>query len=73
VTNLWISTSSSTRRHRRKAATVAWSGNVSPGTNRDLNIKSFLGKSSGETFQLDFAQEGGFVIVQLFEEQTPAQ
>jgi uncharacterized protein (AIM24 family) len=55
------------------AATVAWSGNVSPGTNRDLNIKSFLGKSSGETFQLDFAREGGFVIVQPFEEQTPAQ
>jgi uncharacterized protein (AIM24 family) len=55
------------------AATVAWSGNVSPGTNRDLNIKSFLGKSSGETFQLDFAREGGFVIVQPFEEQTPVQ
>jgi uncharacterized protein (AIM24 family) len=55
------------------AATVAWSGHVSPGTNRDLNIKSFLGKSSGETFQLDFAREGGFVIVQPFEEQTPAQ
>jgi len=54
-------------------ATVAWSGNVSPGTKRDLNLKSFIGKSSGETFQLDFSQEGGFVIVQPFEEQTPAQ
>ena len=55
------------------AATVAWSGNISPGTNRDLNIKSFLGRSSGETFQLDFSQEGGFVIVQPFEEATPGQ
>jgi uncharacterized protein (AIM24 family) len=54
-------------------ATVAWSGNVSPGTKRDLNLKSFIGKSSGETFQLDFSQEGGFVIVQPFEERTPAQ
>jgi uncharacterized protein (AIM24 family) len=54
-------------------ATVAWSGNVSPGTKRDLNLKSFIGKSSGETFQLDFSQEGGFVIVQPYEEMTPAQ
>lgn len=54
-------------------ATVAWSGNVSPGTNRDLDIKSLIGRSSGETYQLDFAQEGGFVIVQPFEEQTPGQ
>ncbi|WP_318567128.1 AIM24 family protein [Salinigranum marinum] len=54
-------------------ATVAWSGNVSPSTKRDLNLKSFIGKSSGETFQLDFSQDGGFVIVQPFEERTPAQ
>ncbi|WP_142859989.1 AIM24 family protein [Salinigranum halophilum] len=54
-------------------ATVAWSGNVSPGTKRDLNLKSFIGKSSGETYQLDFSQEGGFVIIQPFEERNPAQ
>jgi uncharacterized protein (AIM24 family) len=54
-------------------ATVAWSGNVSPGTKRDLNLKSFIGRSSGETFQLDFSQEGGFVIVQPYEEMTPGQ
>jgi uncharacterized protein (AIM24 family) len=54
-------------------ATVAWSGNVSPGTKRDLNLKSFIGKSSGETYQLDFAQEGGFVIIQPFEERNPVQ
>ena len=54
-------------------ATVAWSGNVSPGTKRDLNLKSFIGKSSGETYQLDFSQEDGFVIIQPFEERNPAQ
>ncbi|AUV80710.1 hypothetical protein C2R22_02755 [Salinigranum rubrum] len=54
-------------------ATVAWSGNVSPGTKRDLNLKSFIGRSSGETFQLDFSQEGGFVIIQPFEERNPVQ
>jgi uncharacterized protein (AIM24 family) len=54
-------------------ATVAWSGNVSPGTKRDLNLKSFIGRSSGETYQLDFSQEGGFVIIQPFEEHNPVQ
>jgi uncharacterized protein (AIM24 family) len=54
-------------------ATVAWSGNVSPSAQRDLNLKSFIGKSSGETYQLDFAGEDGFVIVQPFEERTPAE
>jgi uncharacterized protein (AIM24 family) len=54
-------------------ATVAWSGNVSPSAQRDLNLKSFIGKSSGETYQLDFSQENGFVIVQPFEERTPAE
>jgi uncharacterized protein (AIM24 family) len=54
-------------------ATVAWSADVSPGANRDLNVKSFIGRSSGETYQLEFAAEGGFVIVQPFEERTPGQ
>ncbi|QCJ46930.1 MULTISPECIES: AIM24 family protein [Haloprofundus] len=54
-------------------ATVAWSSNVSPSTKRDLNIKSFLGRSSGETFQLQFAGEGGFVVVQPYEEQSPQE
>lgn len=54
-------------------ATVAWSANVSPSAKRDMNIKSFIGRSSGETFQLEFAGEGGFVIVQPFEEITPGQ
>ncbi|HET7324571.1 MAG TPA: AIM24 family protein [Halococcus sp.] len=54
-------------------ATVAWSANVSPSAKRDLNIKSFLGRSSGETFQLEFTGENGFVIIQPYEELQPAQ
>lgn len=54
-------------------ATVAWSGNVSPSSNRDIDIKGLLGRSSGESYQLEFAGEGGFVIVQPFEEVAPGQ
>ncbi|WP_435317275.1 AIM24 family protein [Haloarchaeobius sp. TZWSO28] len=54
-------------------ATVAWSSAVSPGVKTDRNIKGFLGKSSGETYQLDFSEPGGFVIVQPYEEVGPAQ
>ncbi|WP_273836955.1 AIM24 family protein [Halococcus sp. PRR34] len=54
-------------------ATVAWSANVSPSANRDLNIKSFLGRTSGETFQLEFAERDGFVILQPYEEANPDQ
>lgn len=52
-------------------ATVAWSSNVSPSANHDLNIKSLLGRSSGETFQLEFAGQDGFVIIQPYEEVNP--
>ncbi|MGB9958348.1 AIM24 family protein [Haloferax prahovense] len=54
-------------------ATVAWSGNVSPSSNRDINIKGLLGRSSGESYQLEFAGHDGFVIVQPFEEVGPGQ
>jgi len=54
-------------------ATVAWSGNVSPSSNRDINIKGLLGRSSGESYQLEFAGDDGFVIVQPFEEVGPGQ
>ena len=54
-------------------ATVAWSGNVSPSSSRDINIKSLIGRSSGETYQLEFAETDGFVIVQPFEEVQPGQ
>lgn len=54
-------------------ATVAWSSNVSPSVKTDRNIKGFLGRSSGETYQLEFTNEGGFVVVQPFEEVSPMQ
>lgn len=52
-------------------ATVAWSGNVSPTSKQDLNLKTFLGRSSGETFQLHFPGSDGFVIIQPYEELQP--
>ncbi|KTG07654.1 AIM24 family protein [Haloferax profundi] len=54
-------------------ATVAWSGNVSPSSKRDVNVKSLIGRSSGETYQLEFAGTDGFVIVQPYEEVQPGQ
>ena len=54
-------------------ATVAWSSDVSPGIKTDRNLKGFLGKKSGETYQLNFNQEGGFVVVQPYEESQPGQ
>ncbi|RDI69966.1 AIM24 family protein [Halopelagius longus] len=54
-------------------ATVAWSSDVSPSSKRDVSIKSVLGRSSGETYQLHFAEEGGFVVIQPYEERGPGQ
>lgn len=54
-------------------ATVAWSSDVSPSRKTDRNIKGFLGRESGETYQMEFTEPGGFVIVQPFEERTPQQ
>lgn len=54
-------------------ATVAWSANVSPNAKRDINLKSLIGRSSGETFQLHFAGSNGFVIIQPYEETNPVQ
>lgn len=54
-------------------ATVAWSADVSPSSKQDLNLKTFLGRSSGETFQLHFADADGFVVVQPYEELTPEE
>jgi hypothetical protein len=34
---------------------------------------SFTGKSSGETYQLDFAGKDRIVIVQPFEERAPTE
>lgn len=48
-------------------ATVAWSGNLTPEFQTDINIRTFLGRGSGESIQMKFSGEG-FVIIQPFEE-----
>ncbi|MDP9381833.1 MAG: AIM24 family protein [Chloroflexota bacterium] len=48
-------------------ATVAWSGNLQPGYRTDVNWKTLIGRSSGETYQLEFRGEG-FVVLQPYEE-----
>ena len=47
-------------------ATVAWSSNLSPsiGTNKMIEI----GQQSGESMQMEFTGEDGFVVVQPYEE-----
>lgn len=54
-------------------ATVAWSAGLSPDVITDMNIKTFLGRSSGETYQLEFTGSEGFVVLQPFEERIPEQ
>ncbi|MFD2925015.1 AIM24 family protein [Halobacillus naozhouensis] len=48
-------------------ATVAWSGHLQPEFRTDISFKTFLGRGSGESIQMEFKGEG-FVIVQPFEE-----
>ncbi|MCP3030120.1 AIM24 family protein [Halobacillus sp. A1] len=48
-------------------ATVAWSGHLQPEFRTDISFKTFIGRGSGESIQMEFKGEG-FVIVQPFEE-----
>lgn len=48
-------------------ATVAWSGNLSPEFRTDISLKTFFGRGSGESIQMEFKGDG-FVVVQPFEE-----
>ncbi|MDR1959896.1 MAG: AIM24 family protein [Planctomycetaceae bacterium] len=48
-------------------ATVAWSGDLEPQFKTDLSLKTFFGRGSGETFQMQFEGDG-FVVVQPYEE-----
>jgi uncharacterized protein (AIM24 family) len=48
-------------------ATVAWSGNLAPNFRTDVSLKTFLGRGSGESIQMEFAGDG-FVVVQPYEE-----
>jgi len=50
-------------------ATVAWSGNLQPEFKTDISFKTFLGRGSGESIQMEFDGDG-FVVVQPYEEVT---
>ncbi len=52
-------------------ATVAWSGSLSPEFKKDISLRTFVGRGSGESIQMLFRGEG-FVVVQPYEE-TPVQ
>ena len=48
-------------------ATILWSGNLQPEFKTDVSIKTFFGRGSGESFQMEFNGEG-FVVIQPYEE-----
>ncbi|MFT5126215.1 MAG: hypothetical protein ACI9TH_004974 [Kiritimatiellia bacterium] len=48
-------------------ATIAWSGGLDPQFKTDVSLKSFLGRGSGESIQMQFEGDG-FVVVQPYEE-----
>jgi uncharacterized protein (AIM24 family) len=48
-------------------ATIAWSGNLTPEFKTDISLKTFLGRGSGESLQMEF-KGNGFVVVQPYEE-----
>lgn len=53
-------------------ATVAWSSNLSPSIDTNRSLSDAIGQSSGETYQMSFEGEDGFVVVQPYEE-APGQ
>jgi len=50
-------------------ATVAWSANLYPSIRTDIKLKSLIGRTSGEEFQMEF-QGDGYVLIQPFEEMV---
>lgn len=48
-------------------ATVLWSGNLEPEFKTDFQLKTFFGRGSGESIQMEFRGEG-FVVIQPYEE-----
>ena len=49
-------------------ATVAWSGNLEPKFKKDVSLKTFVGRGSGDSIQMEFSGEG-YVVVQPYEEK----
>lgn len=50
-------------------ATIAWSGTLTPEFKTDISLKTFLGRGSGESIQMEFNGQG-FVVIQPFEEHA---
>ena len=48
-------------------ATIAWSGGLEPKFKKDISVKTFFGRGSGESIQMEFSGEG-FVVIQPYEE-----
>jgi uncharacterized protein (AIM24 family) len=48
-------------------ATIAWSGTLQPEFKTDISLKTFFGRGSGESIQMEFNGQG-FVVIQPFEE-----
>lgn len=48
-------------------ATIAWSGSLTPNFKTDVSLKTFFGRGSGESIQMEFDGDG-FVVVQPYEE-----
>jgi uncharacterized protein (AIM24 family) len=50
-------------------ATIAWSGSLTPEFRTDVSLKTFFGRGSGESIQMQF-QGDGFVVMQPYEERS---
>jgi uncharacterized protein (AIM24 family) len=48
-------------------ATVVWSGSLNPELRTDISVKTFFGRGSGESIQMQFDGQG-FVVIQPYEE-----
>lgn len=48
-------------------ATVCWSSTLKRTVKKDVNLKTLMGRASGETYQVCF-EGNGFVVVQPYEE-----
>lgn len=48
-------------------ATVMWSANLTPKFKKDVSLKTFIGRTSGESYQMHFEGDG-WVTIQPYEE-----
>ncbi len=49
------------------SATIAWAGSLHPELRTDVSLKTFFGRGSGESIQMEFNGDG-FVVIQPYEE-----